>query len=384
MNCGGGSQNNATTEEAAEAIMEEAAPEEAVADSEQASNYLPYSQIVHQVDTVAGQHVIKELKSHQTFDPTESVNFCTVFSFDFMDGDGSGDPCTDYDLPEEYYALTNKYQNLRDTTFMHDYIKVSIDSEGNLVYMRLGLVIVIIDYSKDRNIKNAAIGYQDERSEQYSWILIERDYKNNLRFPNGYLFVNGENVINKDKLNIVDYYALMVKSGNFSPDHTGGNFDIKNGYFEISDDGTGAGLYTNQLVLFRKNNGEDVLALSNMSIEPVSYPVVTSGSPPTFFTFNREYFTKTLSIFPELDNKIFFSNEYAGETGIETYYTLPQKGLSIKYSVNMEAVNFCNQMDESNVNYDAFKDRCGIYAALESYEVELPFDKETGTFSIKN
>jgi hypothetical protein len=55
------------------------------------------------------------------------------------------------------------------------------------------------------------------------------------------------------------------------PDNAGGTFDVSNGFFEHEDEGTGGGLYTGQLALFRTNDGKDIIAINGFSFDAVVF-----------------------------------------------------------------------------------------------------------------
>lgn len=70
--------------------------------------------------------------------------------------------------------------------------------------------------------------------------------------------------------------------------------------------------------------------------------------------------------------------------GISTFFTLPQKGLAIRYMVDPGLEIFCNSLDNNHWDYDNYKDICERYSSLKRTYIDILFEKVSGTFKIKN
>lgn len=377
------SQNRSTqTEEAAEEVMEEAAPpEEAVADEE--TVFIPRSEIHYTIDTLAETYVVKELKKSVGFQQGNGI----IKEYSFNNPEGIERPFSVYDdspLFESFQKAQNKVANYSDTSFWEvesEYTKYyyQVNKEGNLVKYKDYLFDITINSFQEGRWSEAILGQKDERSGHVTYTFIERDFKNiNKRPPSYYLTVNGENPSKKSKKNIIDYYVLAIKTGTFGPDQMGGNFDVKNGYFDYSSEGTGAGTYTEQLVLFRANDGSEILGINSYGTEYISF-AVTQGSKPSFFTFQNSQFSPIEDIFPDLNSSLFFDGDYSDD--IPTYFKLPQYGLSATYNVSEGAFDYCENLDKENAE-DWAIDICTTYENIVRRSIEIPFNKATGKFEV--
>ncbi|MEZ4973050.1 MAG: hypothetical protein R2820_07045 [Cyclobacteriaceae bacterium] len=125
--------------------------------------------------------------------------------------------------------------------------------------------------------------------------------------------------------------------------------DIKNGYLNIEDEGTGEGLYTFEVALFRKPDNSYIIAVSGFG----SYPPHMDqylGSAPKFFVWqNNEFTDVSKDVLPAI----------SVAEGYSEYYRLPQIGRVIKHT-----------------QYSA--------DSGESITTQLEFSSSTGTFIQKN
>jgi hypothetical protein len=378
LSCSQSKQSNdkkQVTEQAAEAIPETAQPQKS------------YSQTVVQVDTLETGDVVKKVVSYQTIDGSNSSSY--TYSLAYPKGKKSETP-PDLWMLSMYDSKAATYAGLKGTSLVGP-------SNSTYRFNEKGILTFYKDYMNEiRAEGNTAgeatdiqIGIMDERSREFSWFFVTRNFQEDLPVPQTFLSINGENPLKKDRKNIVDYYVLATTSDIFQPEHSGGQFDVPNGYFEISDEGTGAGTYISQLVLFRKNDGTDYLAIASRSVEPVDYIWVSSPGPPSFYTFNGSSFDEVEGLLPELESGIFFPDSLE-TVSAQTYYVLPQKGLSISYNLNYDPVmDYCeNRLDdlEDNMSPEDFaakKKQCEVFGNLEKTQIELAFNKELGRFDMK-
>lgn len=350
-----------------------------------------FSQITTTVDTVASNYVIRQLINYQSFDASGGISFIN-YSFESPSGESA--------TPDNQWALSvyedrkSTYPNMRDTVLIispNQYSKDTyrFDKEGNLIYFENFFYTIIAEVNAKGNPTLIKVGIADERSGEYTWFLIERDYTNNLSKLTTYLTINGDNIFEKPKRTIVDYFVMMRLAGIYNPDGIG-SFDVKNGYLEHSDEGTGAGEFISQLVLFKKNDGTDCLAIAYRSIEAVDHVWVSSHQPPKFYQFNGASFDEVKDIFPELSGDLFLPEGISSdEVSVQTFYVLPQKGLAITYNLNYDPIiDYCETrlVDlKDNMSQEDFaykKKMCEVFNTISLTSIKIPFDKETGTFSV--
>lgn len=386
--CGSPSNNSNNAEETEIEEIAEAA-EEAVA--EEVTQL--YSEVIYREDSLTSGYLLKQTLSYQSFEPDGTTSL-----YEYSIENPTGKTTTDrsalwvltiYDEARKAYSVKG------DTTILlpseDDVQSAYVYQNGKLTYFSDFLYQVEVRPDAEGNPIDIKVGIKDERNlDKFSWYFIQRDYKQNLSQPSNYLELNGKDPLEKERKSIIDYYVLMTRAGLFQPEHTGGMFDVSNGYFEIMDEGTGAGQYTSQLVLFRKNDGKEIIALASRGAEPVRYMVVSSYQPPKFYTFTGSKFEEVLDIFPQISDDVFLpegvSNE---EVNFETYYVLPRKGLAITYNLNhAPIIDYCeNQLAKSKDNMseeDFFweNEKCKIYQKITKTEIKLPFNKETGKFEM--
>ncbi len=76
-------------------------------------------------------------------------------------------------------------------------------------------------------------------------------------------------------------------------------------------------------------------------------------------------------------------NEDALE-GLNTFFALPQKGLSIQYRVSGSLESFCDDLKNNQDVNDSYRELCKKYFSLERTSIDIAFDKVSGTFKIKH
>jgi hypothetical protein len=348
-----------------------------------------YSQLVYRLDTIEGRYIVKELKSVRLVN--DNVVSCTTYPL--VRSEGVQDPaaCDQFTLPEEYYNTQKNFSGVSDSTFSfkpseYQTVNVHFDKEGLLTFYKSSFVKVVVENFVGRKWTKATVGYMDDRSGIWSYHIIQRKASGTFEPLPNYLTVNGENLLTKQKRSIVDYYVLATRLGLFSPEHSGGTFDIANGYFEYSDEGTGAGQYVGQLALFRAANGSDYLAINGHYAEPNLYLSHISNSPPSFYTFNNGAFEEVTSIFPSVTPEIFFPQGKAEDIRLETFFSLPRKGLAITYNINPMFIDFCKKLDEvtsiDDETREDYKKRCDQLSKRQWDSIAIKFDKAAGRFVI--
>ncbi|MDH5367302.1 MAG: hypothetical protein OEW67_09965 [Cyclobacteriaceae bacterium] len=359
-----------------------------------------FRQITFTIDTLVANYVVKELKnvSDVTLNEEGEIASATQTNYSFENQEGIVENTKEIYSPEshwlfgdqsEYEPIFNKYyhQPFSDTLIAENEYTFQYNNNNQLILIK-GSWGFQMDFNYDQHGQWIEITkhFSDERSGHVTYEITKRKIhydENPLNSLNPtYLSINGENIFEKKKKSIVDYYILANKAAIFSPDR--GEFDIPNGYFEYEDEGTGAGVYTGQLVMFKTNDEKDIIAINGFYGEAISYYTI-SGDRPKFYIFENNSFTEAVDLFPELNSKIFFEKGFTGEVeGINTFFTLPQKGLSIKYLVDPNLEQFCDEMNTNHDLYDMYKGICENYSNLKRTSIDITFDKNSGTFIIQD
>ena len=191
------------------------------------------------------------------------------------------------------------------------------------------------------------------------------------------------------KRNIIDYFHLLKKSKLTDIDcnlqKTGETWkcestkdedgfvkeydvtaDVKNGYIQIIDEGTGGGTLVTEIVLFKTADKKDVIAVNTYFADGM---LQMSSFPPVFYFYKDSSFISLKNIFPKTDPKQFFIKPQDSEKElIGSYYILPRYGTNIKYCLDSSLVSLREKSFKKNI---------------KTYEFIYCFDKEKGKFLLK-
>jgi hypothetical protein len=134
--------------------------------------------------------------------------------------------------------------------------------------------------------------------------------------------------------------------------------DIKNGYIQIEDEGTGGGtlLYT-EVALFRKSDKSYLIALNGYGRDEITH--VVSGGTPKFYQWeNNELREVTMEVFPATPLSLFFK-ENVEPIESPYYFALPQVGKSIEYHIGLNdpAQKEKLKTGKINIQFDSGKDQ---------------------------
>lgn len=359
-----------------------------------------FQQITYLLDTIADKYVYKELQSITDVSLNEKGEIISANQtrFSYNNQDGIAENTKDIYSPQlfwygsEFESIYNKYteQTLTDTLIKDGEYTFQYDKNSRLISFTQHDIWYQIHFIYDQHgqwtqTKEHLI---EERSGHITYKITEREIQYGaepIKSVNPtYLTVNGENLFEKKKRSIVDYYVLLQKAAIFIPDNRGGMFDVPNGFFEYEDEGTGGGVSTGQLAIFRTKDGKDILAVNAFSVENIGYPC-TSGIHPKFYLFGNNLFTEIPNIFPEVNIQMFYDSGYTGSVeGILTYFTLPREGLSIQYNISKGLRDFCKELDSKNDHFNDYKEICDRYFNVKRTSIDIAFDIISGTFNIKN
>ncbi|MCK4921051.1 MAG: hypothetical protein KAS71_08395 [Bacteroidales bacterium] len=362
-----------------------------------------YQQITYLIDTLAENHVLKELRNitEVKLNDDGELESAVQTNFSYENQEGISENVEEVYSPDLFWLssyqsdlspIYKKYaeQELTDTLI--------IDGKYTFQYNEKSQLISFTDdgywnqihfiYDQHGQWIQATVHILEERSGHITYKITKRKIQYNddpiksIKQP--YLTINGVDILKKENRSIADYYVLLKKTEVFIPGNDGGTFDVANGFFEYEDEGTGGGNYTGQLALFKTNDGKDIIAINGFYGDALAY-YQTGGSHPKFYLFENNLFSEIPNIFPEVNIQMFFDSDYNGSVEeISSYFSLPKKGLSIQYKIDEGLENFCEKLDNTNDNYDHNKEICDRYSNVKRTSIDITFDKLTGTFKIKN
>ena len=146
----------------------------------------------------------------------------------------------------------------------------------------------------------------------------------------------------------------------------GTTVDIKNGYIKIEDEGTGAGIYVTEVVLFKTSDQKDIIAVNNYFADDI---LQTGSNPPKFYSYKNKSFSVLNNIFPKTSPNDFFYKAYdLKKEQFGTYFELPHYGTDIK---------FCLDTLFASKREDTFRKN------IKTAEFVFKFDKKQGRFLLK-
>ena len=362
---------------------------------------ISFRQVTYLIDTIADVYVFEELKniSEVYLNEEGQVTSAVQTKFSFQNQDGNEEESGNIHSPTvhfsyifqtEHDSITSliKFFNkaFRDTLIKDGENTFQYDKNSRLISFSQGYPMsppnLKIDFEYDQQGRWTKITklFQEERSGHFSYEITRREYPDKEKpiseINPVYLKVDGENLSEKGARTIVDYYVLLRKAAIFVPDNDGGMFDVPNGYFEYSDDGTGAGEATSQIALFKTNEGKDLLAINGYYMDPGGSFTTTSGRPPRFYLYENKTFTEQTSVFPDVNLNLFFDRDTGSVEEVPFYYILPQQGTSIQCNFGLP-IGFLRE------NYNEYKEVCDKYSDLKRTSITLEFDRVIPGFHVE-
>jgi hypothetical protein len=363
---------------------------------------ISYRQYTYLLDTIANTYVYEELKnlSEVILNEEGEVKSAVQTSFSFENQDGKKEESISIYSPivhwsylhqteQDSISMLIKYykKELTDTLIKDGEYTFQYDKNYRMILFTQAypsnppFVIIAFQYDQQGRWTQITKQFREERSGHFSSEITIREFPENNKpldkIYTTYMTVNGESLIDKGVKTIVDYYVLLKKAAIFVPDNDGGKFDVSNGYFEYSDDGTGAGVATSQIALFKTNEGKDLLAINGYYMDPGGSFPTTSGRPPRFYLYENKTFTEQTSVFPDVNLNLFFDRDTGTVEGVPFYFTLPQKGTSIQCNFGLP-INFLRE------NYNNYKEVCDTYSGIKRTSFTLEFDRVIPGFYVKN
>ncbi|NPA67768.1 MAG: hypothetical protein GXO50_04075 [Chlorobi bacterium] len=201
--------------------------------------------------------------------------------------------------------------------------------------------------------------------------------------------VGRKTVEKNEKRNVIDYFRLLQESKMIDVDcklikrkktwlcesekneagfssRKEAVVDIKNGYIQIVDEGTGGGALITEIALFKTTDKKDIIGVNTYFADGM---LQMSSFPPTFYSYKDTSLVSLKNIFPKTDPNMFFIKPYDLEKElIGSYYILPHYGTNIKFCLDSSFVSLREESFKKNI---------------KTYEFTYLFDKEKGKFLLK-
>ena len=191
-------------------------------------------------------------------------------------------------------------------------------------------------------------------------------------------------------------YALTQRNGEWFCQSSAGyempaTVDLRNGFIEISDEGTGGGTNQVQMVLFRKTDGTPIIGVCMGGFNGVFFE-----NKARFYDFvNNNWQDVTEKIFPDIEFSCFLNPGYTGtpnESGtfrwFDYYTCLPRYGLSVELAVNREKIQ---AVIRENVDFETGELLNGqqrskmkeLVRNIASEKIMVQWEKSSGKFVLQ-
>lgn len=191
-------------------------------------------------------------------------------------------------------------------------------------------------------------------------------------------------------------YVIQKKEGVWICKSTSGNnfsplIDLKNGYIEINDEGTGGGNSYQQIVLFRKIDRSPLIGVTTGSFNGFYF-----DSSTTFYEKLGNKWMEAKNVFPELTIQRFLNPTYRkhGFTkndivspNLTTLTVLPQHGTTVKVELNFNKYDYLIESNQNVYKKQSFskKEAKQLWERIENISIEsfqLKFNKTDGKFEV--
>jgi hypothetical protein len=357
---------------------------------------LSWRQTTYLVDTLAGSQVYRQLLNTTLVSLADNGAIQSVVQRDFSMNAPQGRSSED---PNFYYPALNIRFSEKDET-NPQLIKMAAeeffdekrstadytfeyDKKGNvrsITGRKYWLPNMYFYYDENNQWTKAVKQIPGYRNDRFTYEITEREiqYDRNKPLPPlalVFLTSNGEDIFQKSRKNIVDYYVLAKLSEVFYPANDGGTFDIRNGFFQNTDEGTGAAMVTTQMALFRTAAGQAIIAFNGFSSDPFG-----DAEAPSFYGFENGQWVKKSDVFPEIQKeKILGGPTPSEEELVPTHFILPQRGLAIQYVIYPYWLTICEE-NTNETNFPNKKEKCSWIKQLNRTQASIVFDKGSGRF----
>ncbi len=360
---------------------------------------LSWQQTTFLVDTFAGSQVYRQLINTTRVSLADNGAIQSVVQRDFSINQPKGLSSED---PDFYYpALNNRFSEKDETNpqlikmaseeFFNEKRSTAdyafeYDKNGNvrsIIGLEYWLPKMYFYYDKNNQWTKVVKHIPEERSDHITYEITERkiQYDKNKPLPAFapvLLTSNGEDIFQKSRKNIVDYYVLAKLSAIFHPENEGGTFDLRNGFYQNTDEGTGAEVITKQMALFRTAAGQAILAFNEFGSDPWR-----DAEVPRFYGFENGQWVKKSDVFPEIDKgKVLGGPTPSEEEQVPAHFLLPQRGLAIQFVIHQNWLNICKN-PSNEYNYQNKEEKCSWLKRLDRTQANIVFDKGSGRFRVE-
>jgi len=167
--------------------------------------------------------------------------------------------------------------------------------------------------------------------------------------------------------------------------------DIKNGYIQINDEGSGGGNIIHQVVLFRKADLTPLIGITKGSFNGFYF-----DSSTAFYELRGNKWEDVDDVFPKFEIEEFLKPEYVKHyfnkdnivtPNLTSLIVLPQYGTKIKVELNFNKFDFLVEANQNVFTGDMFseKEADKLWKIIENISIEsfeLNFNKTVGIFEI--
>mgnify|MGYP005842838991 CR=1 FL=1 len=157
--------------------------------------------------------------------------------------------------------------------------------------------------------------------------------------------------------------------------------DLKNGYIEINDEGTGGGTKRVQVALFRKSDGDAIIA--------VSYSFFDGFFNSSIYFLQFKYDKWTIinnEVLPSISYKQFMKQNYVIPsfpfTPFFFYYDLPHFGTTINVKFHYEYISILCQNDFIESDLNTKQNACNFLNNVLLDSMKLYWNKQNSLFQI--
>ncbi len=167
--------------------------------------------------------------------------------------------------------------------------------------------------------------------------------------------------------------------------------DIKNGYIEFNDEGTGGGNVNTKIVLFRKKDESPLIGITKGGYNGIYFENST-----TFYELKNDSWVKTDNVFPEVKIERFLNKKYLNlyfkrdnviTPNLTTLTKLPQQGTTINLDLNFNKYDFLIEANHNPITQKSFTEleHEKLWEIIDNISIEsfqLEFNKTEGKFVV--
>jgi hypothetical protein len=159
--------------------------------------------------------------------------------------------------------------------------------------------------------------------------------------------------------------------------------DIKNGYIEIYDEGTGGGISVLKVVLYRKANSKGLIGVSYYQGD-----FIDADCSIYFLEYNNDKWEiANNKILPDISYKNFMNSKYKLSKNLlgkfSIYYNLPQHGPTITLNLKYNLIRMFCEGAFSNTSEKEKLESCKFIENIKTDSLQLFWDKKNTKFFLK-